>query len=151
MLKALRFVVLATGVAVLPLGPAAAQAVAHDPNSIAGCYEITSGLPAGFTAGFCLDNAWQGEFTATSPAGACVRHMSWEATPDGFTPVDWPDDFIHLNIDYLGPGCPEVADQLTDDIYCGVVASGLNAGGLNCTFDVERELPLREVTVRRVN
>lgn len=151
MLKALRPFVLALSAAALPTVPAMAQGVIHDPNAIAGCYEITSGLPANFTASFCLTADYYGEFNATSPAGACVRRMSWSPRPDGVTPVDWPADFIHLNIHFLGPGCPEVADQLTDDIYCGVVSSGSSAGGLNCTFDVERGLPLREVTVRRVN
>ena len=101
MLKALGLLVLATAVTVLSVATAAAQDAGHNPNSIAGCYEITSGLPESFTAGFCLDNAWQSEFTATSPAGACVRHMSWEATPDGFTPVDWPDDFIASKIGHI--------------------------------------------------
>jgi len=150
MLKALRRFVLAASIVALPLAPAGAQ-VAHDPDRIAGCYEITGGLPAGYAASFCLTADFLGEFNATAPAESCVRMMNWSPQPDGVTPVAWPADFIHLNIDFLGPGCPEVNTQLTDDIYCDLIDRGPDVAGMNCTFDEERSLPLREVTVIRVN
>lgn len=140
--------ILAGSLVALSFTPAAAQPAEVDPQVMPGCYEVTTELPDGLEVSFCLTADFGESFTVRGPEDyLCQRTLYWSPQPDGVTPIDWPADFIHININSLFVSCPDAAEVLTDDMYCGALPDG----SLDCTFDEERYIPARQVTTRRID
>lgn len=143
--KTLRTFSIIVGASTLPFAVASAAdaplpppPMAHGPLvGLPGCYQVTSGLPDGFTMAFCLNPDHDGNYGVSVPGYRCEERLDWGDHHDGLVRID----FHKLR------HCGNSNLIMTDDAECTIG----HGGALHCILEAERGIPPRQFVAVRAN